>query len=69
MSELKPCQMSRQHAADKLQESFDYMSSVMPAEKRRPATSELLNALSIAISVLRAQPANETLTLGKEREQ
>lgn len=45
-----------ERAANKLQESYDYMDSVFRA-KRRPATIELLDAMKCAISVLREKAA------------
>ena len=68
MSELKPCQMRPERAAEKPQESYDYMTRVMPESKRSQATANLLEAISVAIATLRrAQPANEPLTLDELR--
>lgn len=68
MSELKPCQMRPERAAEKLQESYDYMTRVMPESKRSQATANLLEAISVAIATLRrAQPSNEPLTLEQLR--
>ena len=59
MSELKPCPMTKEQAAGKLQESYDYMTRVIPDGKRSQATIDTLAALLCAIDVLgRAQPAN-----------
>ncbi|MEA4965400.1 MAG: hypothetical protein VB055_06225 [Oscillospiraceae bacterium] len=68
MSELKPCQIGPKQAAEKLQESYDYMTSVMPEGKRSQATIDLLAAMSYAISACRAQPDNEPLSLDELRE-
>lgn len=68
MSELKLCQMSHKQAAEKLQESYDYMTCVMPEGKRSTATKGLLEAMSLAIAALRrAQPTNKPLTLEQLR--
>lgn len=62
MSELKPCPMGPQKAAEKIQESYDYMTRVMPEGKRSQTTKDLLEAMSIAIAILRrSQPVNEPL--------
>ncbi len=47
--------MNTEQAADKLQESFDYMDSVFSA-KRKPATVDLLEALKCGIVALREKP-------------
>lgn len=49
MSELKPCQMRPERAAEKLQESYDYMTRVMPESKRSQATTFSIRSRGLLI--------------------
>lgn len=55
MSELKPCRMTVDKAVSELE-------SIIHTESKWPGTEDKLEALDMAISALRAQPANEPLT-------
>ncbi len=58
--ELKPCSMGTKQAAEKLQESYDYMARIMPEGKRSQATIDILAAMLCAINALRrAAPENK----------
>jgi len=63
MDELKACPMGAKQAAEKLQESYDYMVRIMPEGKRSQATIDLLAAMLYAINALcRTAPQNNSLT-------
>ena len=59
MNKLKPCQMTAEEAI-KILESVTFISSKRASA---PGDTSDIEALRMAISALRAQPANEPLTL------
>ena len=61
MSELKPCPMTTD-------EAVEILERIAHTESKWPGTEDSLTALDMAVTVLRAQPANEPLTLEQLRE-